>query len=578
MGHTLELRRYAENGTTLLATIDLANDGAITTYGFRLRERVPSFHKWKDQWQNSPVLDGRRLVDFRQDVQSETITVDAIGTTLKNLQTALSVLNDWMRVVRDGQKRKNRGVPYISTQLYVNPLDGLTTTSHAEVLALDVDPPQNYFGSNIVNYRAENITLTLTLAPYWTASVLQLTDDASISNGAANYIQITGDTTAYTVTNAVLTSNVATLTIGTHSLIVGDWFTAASVSLDSATFDGLYKITAIAATTISYAKTHANIGSAASTGTVTGQYVRGTRAAPMRHKVVGGTSATNKLLVGIRKQGTLANFTRHHLWAKDATMTSNTVARNTDTTFDGNGTTNGSRTTAANTSENRTHRWTVTSNVADQYGSFRVFLRCRSNTAGRYSARMGVATTDGTNVGTVVYSISAAVSVGTDSGNALAWVDMGTIVVPSTFAAGATIYGLVYDLYLTCSNTSGSPTLDVDGVWLFPLGEGEDGTGLTIAKYDFGTAASGVNAGFISALPNEPVAYLANSSDVPTFPSMQIEEGAGLLIEPQRAARIYYALVDESTSTGNPRHDYTKTLTVSADYEVRYGAEGRLDT
>lgn len=577
MGHLLELRRYAEDGTTLLATVNLANSGTISSYGYRLRERVPSFHKWKDQWQSSPVLDGRKLVDFRQDVQTETITVDALGVDLKRLQFALSVLNDWMRVARDGQKRKQRGLPYISTSLWVNPLGGLTAASHAEVLAFDVEPPQAYFGNNIVSYRAENITLTLTLAPYWTASILQLNEDATISNGASNYIQVTGDTTAYTVTNAVLTSNVATLTIGSHSLIVGDWFTAANISLDAATFDGLYKISAIAATTISYARTHANIGTAASTGTVIGQYARGTRALPTRHKVVGGTSATNKLLAAVRKQGDVTNFTTHHLWAKDATMTSNTVARNTDTTFDGNGTTNGTRTTAANTSENKTHRWTVTTNVADQYGAFRCFLRCRSNTAGRYTARMGVTTTDGTNVGTIVYATSAAVSIGTDSGNALAWVDLGTIVTPAAFGNNATIYGLVYDLYLTCSNTSGSPTLDVDGLWLFPLGEGEDDTGLTIAKYDFGTAASGVNAGFISALPNEPVAYLANSSDVATFPTLQVEEGAGILIEPQRELRIYYALIDEATSIGNPRHDYTKTLTVSADYEVRYGAEGRLD-
>ena len=70
----------------------------------------------------------------------------------------------------------------------------------------------------------------------------------------------------------------------------------------------------------------------------------------------------------------------------------------------------------------------------------------------------------------------------------------------------------------------------------------------------------------------------ADASDVVTFPTLNIEEGTGILLEPQREYRVYYALIDESTSAGNPRHDFSTALTVTADYEVRYGLEGRTDT
>jgi hypothetical protein len=69
----------------------------------------------------------------------------------------------------------------------------------------------------------------------------------------------------YAVTNKALTSNVATLTIGTHTLIVGDSIWVAGVD---ATFNGRYTVTATAATTVSYAKTATNVTSVAATGSV----------------------------------------------------------------------------------------------------------------------------------------------------------------------------------------------------------------------------------------------------------------------------------------------------------------------
>lgn len=70
-----------------------------------------------------------------------------------------------------------------------------------------------------------------------------------------------------TVTNKALTANVATLTIGAHVFDIGDSITVAGVD---GVFNGTYTVTAVAATTVSYAKVNADVVSVASGGTVTG--------------------------------------------------------------------------------------------------------------------------------------------------------------------------------------------------------------------------------------------------------------------------------------------------------------------
>lgn len=70
----------------------------------------------------------------------------------------------------------------------------------------------------------------------------------------------------FTVTNKAITSSVATLTIGTHSLAVGN--TVKVTGVDS-TFDGTFVVTAVASTTFSYALVAANVSSVAATGQAT---------------------------------------------------------------------------------------------------------------------------------------------------------------------------------------------------------------------------------------------------------------------------------------------------------------------
>ncbi len=72
------------------------------------------------------------------------------------------------------------------------------------------------------------------------------------------------------VTLAVLTSNVVTLTATAHGFIVGQAISVALSAPADVAFNGAFVITAKTTDTLSYAKVHADIGSSAVAGTVTG--------------------------------------------------------------------------------------------------------------------------------------------------------------------------------------------------------------------------------------------------------------------------------------------------------------------
>jgi hypothetical protein len=105
--------------------------------------------------------------------------------------------------------------------------------------------------------------------------------DTLLSNSSTVETSGTGGTyaislaTAKTVTNAALTSNVATLTFAAaHGISTGDSITVAALPSPFTALNGTYTVTAVTTSspfTLSYAKTASNITSAAvSFGTVTG--------------------------------------------------------------------------------------------------------------------------------------------------------------------------------------------------------------------------------------------------------------------------------------------------------------------
>jgi len=68
------------------------------------------------------------------------------------------------------------------------------------------------------------------------------------------------------ISNVALTSNVATVTVGTHTLQVGE---SVTINCSNSVFSGTYTITAVTGTTFDFARTNTNVTSASATGTVT---------------------------------------------------------------------------------------------------------------------------------------------------------------------------------------------------------------------------------------------------------------------------------------------------------------------
>jgi hypothetical protein len=132
---------------------------------------------------------------------------------------------------------------------------GWASITVAKLSASSVVPPTNaVVGISFIRYAPNPATPT--------GDVVDInTDELLIPRILPPLPELTG-----AVTTKVLTSNVATLTLSeAHSFIVG--YTVLVENVD-ATFNGTYTLTAVTSTTISYAKTAANVVSVAATGLV----------------------------------------------------------------------------------------------------------------------------------------------------------------------------------------------------------------------------------------------------------------------------------------------------------------------
>lgn len=294
--------------------------------------------------------------------------------------------------------------------------------------------------------------------------------------------------------------------------------------------------------------------------------IEGDQPSPLKIKIDGGDATTTRVLIGCKATGTLANFV-HAYWAKDATEVIAT-ADESQTYIDGDGTNNGEKYTAADTSEHCVWRWVVTSNVADQYARNVSLARCYASVADRYSIRMRFGLWDGTQI---VYPFGDGYTLGSDeladvpvrgSGNYVPLVEGGELQIPIPQTL-STLYGFVIEMYVTCSSISGSPYLVLDGFRLLPVGEASLNTGFVDATYDLGTAASGVDAAYVSGIAPEPSSYLANASDVITFPRVQ-NGTQPIWAQPLTAMRLFFLLLD-----GSQMHDYTVTAAIDVAHELR---------
>lgn len=297
----------------------------------------------------------------------------------------------------------------------------------------------------------------------------------------------------------------------------------------------------------------------------TDPWIQGTQVCPLRVKVDGGDDTTVRMLIGTRVAQDVTDFTPIY-WAKDATLGSGAAALLDQTYFNGNGLADGVRYTAPDTDEHMVLRWTVTNDVQSQYGVHRLFGRMAASAADLYSVRARFGLTDGTNI---VYPFGYGYTIDDDdmptvaarTANALHFVDLDVLQIPIP-ATSEAIYGFVIELHATCSNITGSPTLDIDGIWLFPTGEGGGNSGFVDVTYELATADTGIDAAFVSAIGTEPRAYLANASGTVTFHTLTGTQG--IWAYPQTAMKMFFALLDADNL-----HDHTLNMEVTVSYELR---------
>lgn len=301
----------------------------------------------------------------------------------------------------------------------------------------------------------------------------------------------------------------------------------------------------------------------------TDEFIPGDQDAPLRIKVEGGDTSTNRLMIGMRMTDDPEDFV-HHFWAKDATLSNETDLSGTDTSLDGDGANEGTITTPLDTSEHLTHQWILEDPVPTlaQFGFFRAF-GVGKRSAAVFGARLRLGLYDGTDI---IYAdgngfaLDEAVEIGSHSGNDLALFDLGPVYVPTPRMGGQPVYGLVYEIHITCSNIAGSPTFTLDEFFLMPVLDGPEGSGFVDALYPIGSGATGVQAFVVDAIPGASDAYPVNAGGVQTFGGV-LTGGRALYGKPATKCMLFFCLYDGT----NLRRRSGHALTVNVEYELRHG-------
>lgn len=297
---------------------------------------------------------------------------------------------------------------------------------------------------------------------------------------------------------------------------------------------------------------------------ITNTDVRGDLPAPLKVQVRTGAAGVTRLLAALKTQGTVANFVSKYE-AEGYAARGSGVADLTDATFSGTGAPQGQRWTPGATSEQLLLRFTITSNVLDQYGFFRVLVACKDNSASTVNVKL--------RVKPFVYSGST-YQYGAWGGNgqqvqpalvgARTLVDCDVIKLPAVDAANVAVSGMGFEIWGQAAATGTSHYFDLDNVYLVPAYEGAGHSGQIIAVLPLALGTAGQPDGVIDALDRVAPAYEVDGSAVLLFPSNDVR-GESLLAFPARASKLLVI-----ADVNNGAHDQTVNNTVTVTYMPRY--------
>jgi hypothetical protein len=255
--------------TDTTAPWSIANDGPYPIQ-FRLTSTGPAIYlEAFDSYTAAAALTSGQAVEVYGITGQSTvrlgISLGSFPAAQRNVMPYANTGTSWRNrlLLGDTMTRRDSGLPWFIKSTITNKV--LTSN----VATLTTSSPHHFLVNDVVKvYGVDstfNGTYTVTAATETTFSYAKTATDVVsvattgfvIDDFAINY--------RFQVTNKSLTSNVATLTIGAHSIEINDSVVVRGVD---ATFNGTYTVTAVTPTTISYAKTSADIGATVSTGSV----------------------------------------------------------------------------------------------------------------------------------------------------------------------------------------------------------------------------------------------------------------------------------------------------------------------
>lgn len=293
--------------------------------------------------------------------------------------------------------------------------------------------------------------------------------------------------------------------------------------------------------------------------------VTGAVFAPMlfQHQATGGNSANASMLIaGVRRYYTPSQFKNFYA-ANEATASNDTVKNaGTNTNFWDGGTNHGATTTPTTKVGDGTGkkmlRWTNSTNVQSQYGSFHVFARCRDNAGATPSFKIrlkaGVTAGGVDFFGDFTATAVAAAAVGGTTEFYL--LDLGRLDIPPINVSGTAVSSLVFELWGDTTVSSAFPTFDFDYFYLIPIGESDNDSGVIQATYPAAlgtTFAANIDTRPNGQYPNPAYESLVSGGALAFMPSSWM--GTGFYYYPGITNRVFLIL-----ARSDGRHDYTTTL------------------
>lgn len=211
-------------------------------------------------------------------------------------------------------------------------------------------------------------------------------------------------------------------------------------------------------------------------------------------------------------------------------------------------------------------RWTISSNVLDQYGNFWVVVRYRdTNSTPSYQLRFRGGLSDGTNITYGQYSSDVPVTTryNTSDNSEIGLLDLGMLKVPAVGGNIIANKNLIYELRATPLATGGA--LDIDYVALYPMGEMDGNNGIEVADFPYGLSSTWV---YFDSRTRQEKAYVANTSGEKLFSPIALPSGGDIRLRAQKnGQRIYFTTCG---SAGTAKHDIATSAAVTVTYVPQY--------